>query len=372
MVEEEKITSIDLLIESQAWNEVERRLADFPDEASHPLRNGSPSRGWTRLHWLCSMGSTPGRIIELVASLHTEAVALPDKKYGDTPLHIACRNSFTTTDKVQGLLLHHRDPEAILIRNHFGGTALHSASNHNALLGVLQALVQANDRILRVPTFQGVHAVTTLWQAYAQTIPGHMCVARILQTGGCPSTPEESHFERFWDKCTFLATEYFRRSPSCPDHVTDKQQLQKYVLHGLIQSNVPIKLFQVALKRDPTYALVTDAHGNMPMHLLLESRPYRLKEKEAILTLLPVAPQAASHANHQRDVPLVIAIRNRIPWANGVEVLACPTVVERRDESSQLLPFQLAASIGGNVSVETTYHLLCMRPDLLGIARIEG
>ena len=340
---------LDSLIEAQLWEQVEERLLRHPEEAA--VTNLHPARGWTKLHWLCSMGSTPGHIIGLVASLHPTALQLPDKQHGDTPLHIACRNSLVSADKVQ-CLLEHCPPATLLVRNHSGGTALHSASNHNAVLDVLRALIQANPRIVRVTTHQGIHAVSALWHAYIQTIPGHMCVARILLQG---SAVPEGHFVRFWEKCEYLALAYRSTTNAAA------------VLHGLLRCNVPINLFKVALRRDPAYALSADADGNLPLHVLLENRPYRLKEKEAVLALLQAAPQAVLHPNHAGDIPLVIAIRNRIPWHNGVdEIVRCGSgVLQRRDASSRLLPFQLAASIGGRVAVETTYHVLCQQPDLL-------
>ena len=354
---------IDNLIQQQLWDHVEQRLREYPEEASgqssHP-----DSGGRHRLHWLCSMGSTPGRIIEIVASLDPQAIVLADQRfYGDTALHSACRNSVVSSDKITSLLLHCPDPQTnLLIRNQLGGTALHSAANHNAVLSVLEALIRANTRLLSVTTFQGLHSVTALWSSYNSTIPGVMCAARILQ--GETEASESLHFTRFWEKCKFLAIEHFKLvSNCCPDE--DNIEYDRYVLHGLIRCNVPFELFQIALKLDTSYALAADINGSLPLHLMLENRPYRLKEKQALSALLEAAPESYSQPNLQGDVPLTIAIRNRIPWENGLKGLAGPNVLQRRDKETGLLPFQLAASIGGRVSIETMFHLLTKQPDLL-------
>jgi ankyrin repeat protein len=351
---------IGALIENQRWDDVRALVEKHPSEAKRIVNQ---SRDWTLLHWLSSIGSTPAHLIRSVAVLNPDAILLQERRYGDTPLHYACRNSQTSSSKLQILLgLCPPNSEKILTRNHFGGTPLHSASNHNAVLSALQALVQANERILQIKTHQGAHAVSTLWHAYIQTIQGHMCVARLLE--GDEVT--ERHFERFWDKCEFLAMEYYHR--------TDKNNRfgEQHFLHGLMRCNVPFVLFKVALKRNSSYALAADALGNLPLHWILENRPYRLKEKDVIVALVESAPEVASRPNAIGDLPLQIAIRNKIPWENGLEEVlqAYPTVVQRRDAATRLLPFQLAAAVGGKVSVDTTYHLLIQQPDLLNVSNI--
>jgi hypothetical protein len=351
---------LDKLIENHAWDEVYAILASSSEEAQKLML---PSHNWTKFHWLCSIGSVPTTLIGLIASLHPEAITMPDNHYGDTPLHIICRNSQTQAVKIKILLQYCRDTqgEGVLIRNHFGGTALHSACHHNARLDALEALVHAEPRILRVKTNENVHAVAAMYNSYIQTIPGYMAVAHIVageddKVGG--------HFERFWKKVEFLATEYFKQTAANPRDAKDHSQ---FALHGLIQCYVPINLFKVALKRNPEWMQAVDASGNLPLHLLIENRPYRLKEKEAIVAAIQAAPQTVGRTNIAGDTALVIAIRNKIPWENGVDELlkAATAVVNRRDAVTGLYPFQLSASVGGKVAMETTYHLLRTMPELI-------
>ena len=243
---------------------------------------------------------------------------------------------------------------------------MHSAANHNAVLEVLQELVAANPRILRVTTHEGTHAVSALWHSYIQTIPGYMIVARILEG---EDVRGEGHFERFWKKVEFLATEYYRvmQSQAQKDNTPDQID-SRFVLHGLIKCNVAINCFKVALKWDKLYLSTPDSNGNLALHRILEDRPFRLKEREAIQSLLEVYPEAASHRNEAGAYPLTIAIENRIPFENGVgDILnAYKQVVHHRDHTtSGLYPFQLAAAVGGKVGIETTFHLLLTKPDLL-------
>jgi hypothetical protein len=358
--------ALDKLIKHQEWDQVYERLESSPaDEAAQKLI--LPSHQWTMFHWLCSMGSAPPALIALIASLCPKAIILPDNKYGDTPLHIICRNSQTQATKIKILLQHcprTNGGQDLLIRNQFGGTILHSASNHNARLEALEAIVTAEPKLLRVNTHECIHAVTAMWLSYIQTIPGFMSVARILEGEDISG---EGHFGRFWNKVEYLASAYFQQTAACPLEKSDNDDIYKYVLHGLIRCNVPINMFRVALKRNPAWALVTDASGNLPLHLLVENRPYRLKEKEAIGALLDAAAQAAGVSNNCGDTALVLGIRNKMPWENGLDKIleAATSVVHLRDAETGLYPFQLSAAVGGKVAVDTTYHLLCTQPDLL-------
>jgi hypothetical protein len=358
---EAELQNLDDLIDKHEWGVLCEILAT-PEQAQKLML---PSHKWTKFHWLCSLGAAPTDLIALIASLHPEAITMPDNRYGDTPLHIICRNSQTQSEKINSLLHHCRDiqGEGVLIRNHFGGTALHSACHHNARLDVLEALVQAEPRIMSVTTHQGVHAVATLYDSYVQTIPGYLTVGRILEKEEDAAT-SGSHFERFWKKVEFLATEYFKQTLACPKDAQDHNQ---FAMHGLIQCNVPINMFKLALKRNPEWMLASDASGNLPLHLLVENRPYRLKEKEAIVAAIEAAPQTAGIPNAAGDTALVLAIRNKTPWENGLDELleAATAVVNRRDTVTGLYPFQLAASVGGKVAIDTTYHLLCTKPDLI-------
>lgn len=372
--------SLEFLIDNERWDEAYIRFQENP-EAAKRVVDPSSKLGWTYLHWLCATPGTPDTLIDLVASLHPSAIVMPDNRYRDTPLHLVCRNSLTSSEKVHILLKYCPKVDeavstnsqevkcaSVLTRNVFGGTALHSASNHNALLETLHLLVDANPSILKVRTIEGIHAVSALWMSYMQTIPGTMAVARILK---CRENDinSSSLFAKFWKKVEFLSTEYFFYTQSNNSYFNnlDAATRRNYVLHGLIRCDVPITLYFLALKINPDSARAVDADGNLPLHLLVENRPYRLKEKEAIVATVQVAPETAGVQNLQGEVPLIIGIRNKIPWENGLgEIVAARTDVAcQKDACTGLYPFQFAAQHGGRVAVETTFHLLCTRPDLL-------
>mmetsp|Transcript_14577 Transcript_14577/g.34987 ORF Transcript_14577/g.34987 Transcript_14577/m.34987 type:complete len:384 (+) Transcript_14577:104-1255(+) len=376
---------VELMIGEARWQDLVVYFDENPEEAKHIV---NPAHGRTMLHLLCSVGACPWYLIKKVAELYPKAITLQEKRYGDTPLHLSCRNSQVTIKKSIGLLesmeryekqqeLERKEPLAtpggvdeqrphfsrpvggVLVRNRFGGTPLHSACNHNAAFEVIQALVSADPRIVSVTTHDNIPPIATLYTSYIQTIPGYMAVAKALkgedQSGA-------GHFQRFWRKLAFLATCYLGQT-----RVLDPGRL---ILHGLLRSgNLQINFYKLPLKHDPSLAKVADEDGNLALHLLVERRPFRLKEREAIESTLQAHPEAVHARNNSGDFPLILAIRNKIPWRNGLDVLVKtgPTTVQKRDPMTDLLPFQLAACEGGNVALDTTYKLLTVQPDLLQI-----
>jgi ankyrin repeat protein len=358
--------SLEALVDSNEWHAVYQLMQANPEAAQTPRQNG-----WMTLHWLASIGSAPVELIELVASQYPQAISLPDVRFLDTPLHIIARNSQTSAQKLRCILrytLNDSNSESIICaRNRSGGTALHSAANHNAVLDALKALVDRSPALLSVTTLDGTYAVSALWNSYVNTIPGTTSIARIL--AGQVDAMCEPFFQRFWSKAEFIALGYFQ---SINTWLTD-QDIHKYLLHALLKSNVEINFFKVALKRQSghEWCLTADSLGNLPLHRLVQDRPYRLKEKDAIEAALLLAPEAANTPNLAGDYPLTIAIRNKIPIQNGLLAIVQrgPVAVESRDRSTQLYPFQLAAVQGGRVAIDTTFTLLATRPDLLTVKK---
>jgi hypothetical protein len=365
---EDDDSSVAKFVEENDWDSVEQHFQKHPDDAKRIIAGKD---GWTYLHWFCSIGSCPVSVLSLIASLHPPAITLRDRRYGDTPLHKVARHSQVTAHRMKALLdvcrvTEDEWQEKLLVRSVFGGTALHAACHHNASLPVIQALVEANPRLTKVTTDEGLHVITTMWHSYMQTIPGYMNVGNILKG----KKVDNEHFDRFWKKLEYLAVTHFRQTSSCPsrDRYTESSEAElpyrEYVLHGLIQCHVPIGLWEVALKLCPAQS--ADIQGNTPLHVLLEARPYRLKERESIQAATSVAPESVSVINRHGSTPLLIGIRNRIPWENGLDLVADgPQVLSSVDEETMLLPFQFAAYIGGNVAVETTFRLLLLQPYLI-------
>jgi ankyrin repeat protein len=341
-------------IDEQHWYELEAFVHANPRIA----HDTTFPNGWTLLHCVTSTANTPLELIRTVAAANPNAIGIPDKRFQDLPVHFVCRNLQISAAKLH-VLLQYGSSNWLLHRNEFGGTPLHSACNHNARLEALQALVQATDaQILRVRTFQGHHCVTTLWQSYSSTIQGHLCVANLLLPSNIQLTVAElpRHFQLFWDKCQFLALSSYAASSSPQD-----------LLHALLRCNVPIHLFKVAVRLVKDEAFLTaDKDGLLPLHWVLQNRPYpHLHEADAIEALLQHGEAAVPVA---QELPLMMAIRHKIPWSRGIHLVweAYPSAIQSRSIEGWY-PFLLAAVVGGKPlpSLETIFQLLRVQPDLL-------
>lgn len=349
--------SIAQLIENADWDAVNAFCEKHPER----IRDVDPLTGGTVLHRLCSKPPAPIELHEKVLKLYPEAVRVRENVYMATPLHSLVWTSQRTTNKVQ-LLLDYMEPNDLHLRNLFGGTALHSACGSQASLDVIKLIVQKNPSIITSRTYDYNHtALTALWQSHLQSIQGHMQIARILEG----DEVNEGHFDRFWEKVVFLAREAFKQAPSCPSDL-DPDSTQ-YGLHGLIHLRAALNTLKVAIKRHPEWAAVPDGDGNYPLHLIVQRRPFRLKDVEVIGELLKAYPEAAGRRNNNNDAPIFIAIRDRMAWEEGLRdiVSANTDILGTTDPETGLYPFLLASSLDGRVAVNTSYQLLCERPDLV-------
>ena len=377
--DQEEQLNIFELIAGHDWDTVQALCESHPAAATiiDPVSGRSP------LHMVCSIGSATADVIAALAMAAPEMVTKSDKVYQDTALHIVCRNSQKTAAKVE-IILQHCSSEDILRRNVIGGTCLHSACGHNAILEVLHLIVEKNPALLKVSTFDGIPPMRGLFFSYTQSIPGVLAVGKMLKG----REVNEGHFDRFWNKASFMALEYYKLTTACPASVkennkdnnnndnnsgeyiatTGRTLEDDYVAHGLIHSNAPLNLLKIAYKRDAACARTVDKDGNTPLHLMVERRPYRLKESEAIEATLEAFPEAAGMPNHAGHPPLMLAIRNKIPFENGVGAIfrADMTIVSRRDAETGLFPFQLSATVGGPEAFNTTFQLLSALPQQIG------
>ena len=351
------------LIEAGHWDLLRIRIMENKEE----IKKTDEITGRTILHQLAYKPPVPDDIFQLVVETYPEAAKVQEKLYGTTPLHILCWTSQRSTRKVQ-ILLKHMEPADLLRRSYFGGTALHSACGSNANIDVIKAIVKPNPSIVLAKThgksiLYKQTALIALWQCHLQTIPGHMQIARILQG----EDVRERHFERVWEKIIFLACEAFKVSPSYQKGEIEESEIENYALHGLLSLKAPVALYKVAIKRHPKWTAYPDGNGNYPLHNILTTRPYRVKDVEIITELLKAFPEVASKKNKKGESPIFVAIRERLGWEEGLGqiVNAKPEILASTDDETGLFPFLFAATLGGRVAIESTFHLLSSKPDLI-------
>lgn len=348
---------IEKLIEAGNFSQALEYCDKFPDE----IRKVDPLTGMTVLHMVCQKPPAPMELLQKVLKLFPDAVRLQEKRFQATPLHILAWTSQRTSRKVR-LLLEFMKPEDLCIRNQFGGTALHSACGSQATIDVIKLIYGKNPAIVSMRTFKYNHtALTALWQSHLQSIQGHMQIARILQG----REVNEGHFDRFWEKVQFIARRAFEQSDICGTDMNLDSACCAF--HGLLELRAPINALKVAVKRHPEWACHRDVNGNLPLHSVVERRPFRLKDNEIIQELIKAFPEGASAKNSAGDTPLFLGIRGRMTWEEGLGSIADAgaDVLGELDVQTRLYPFLLAASMSGRVAVNTAYCLLTLKPHLV-------
>jgi ankyrin repeat protein len=345
--------NLQCFIQEEKWNLVRARCQDHPEE----FRFVDSYSGLTLLHQLCFKTITPIDVFQMVVNVYPEATKIQDCKYESTPLHILCLNSQRSVGKVD-LVLHYMAPEDLLIKNVVGDTALHIACEMNAMLPVIKCLVQKNPDVLFEKDRYDRTAFSPLRRQYFQSIPGCLAITRLLKG----ENVQDDHFERFWEKLEYFVRESFQRSPYCPKD-TDRNDTS-FLIHGLLQFHPRFLItYKVALKQRPDSFAVADAEGNYPLHraILLDLCGSFISE------ILQAYPEAASARNQDGDLPLFLAIRQKIAWKQGLGeiVEADADILASQDKETGLFPFLLAASIDGDTAVNSTYQLLCANPYLV-------
>ena len=360
------------LIEAGEWDLVRTRWTTNPDEFSQL----HPDTGKTPLHELCAKTNAPADIIQHTAQNFPKSTKVRDlSRFESTPLHILCLNSQRTFGKVQ-TVVDVMSPDDLLLGNAEGDTALHLACAHNACFQVLQLLIRANPALLVAQNHQHRNAFSYLRRNYFQSIPGHMAMTRILNDREVLSPRSEGHFERFWQKIAYYATEtlkYLELAPREAAAIDDDDDSDGFMLLGMLQLEDPrLTTLQVVLKRRPDLASRADVNGNYPLHYAVQNQYFGgVRDAHWIQLLLEAYPQAALCANNDGDVPLMLAIRGNLGWDHGLRLLVqtAPQVLSCRDPQTRLYPFLLAASYARDEEeadgVSIVYQMLVARPDLV-------
>mmetsp|Transcript_21704 Transcript_21704/g.53829 ORF Transcript_21704/g.53829 Transcript_21704/m.53829 type:complete len:378 (+) Transcript_21704:156-1289(+) len=358
--------SISELVAEGQWNVVRDWFEAHPEEIRGKI---DPSNGSTILHALCFSTHTPVSLLEFVADTWPEALTIQENKYGATPLHLLCWTLQRNPEKID-VLLKRMKPEDLMIRNRvLGSTVLHSACGSHADISVIKAIIEKHPPVLLAKTFDQHTALYALWNSHLQSIPVHMQIANILRAKEIPDEQAMGElFRRFVAKVNFLAIERFKLSDACPDpQETRKEELSKYILHGLLDMKAPLNALLMTLKMHPESASYPDTEGNFPLHHAVMRRPFRVKYTKLLRELLQAYPEATGKRNVAGDAPIHIAIRERMAWEDGLG-----EIVEKNcdavglvDRQTGLYPVLLSASMGGNVAVNTAFCLLTARPEIV-------
>jgi hypothetical protein len=316
---------------------------------------------WQDGHWdetplyLACQQSSPLPVIQAIVRAHPAALLVPSRANHDVPLHIACR--YQAPVEVLDELL--RDfPETSLEQTRWGSLPIMalwefrskemSFDEEKQFWEKVRILLLAVARCRENPRFQDEHFALSASSSTRQ-----------FQN-------RSSTLQRSWNK-----------------EASDEELQQLLVLHAAVSLGAlrcPIEILQHVLQRWSDQFNVKDQWGQLPLHIAVgpsswssaTRRKYKPREQPFIQLLLQAYPEAASipmmFVDHGR-YPLHSAIANRHSWSGGVQelFLAAPHVLLVQDPWTKLYPFQLAAIPVRDTVVEldTIYHLLRARPDIL-------
>jgi hypothetical protein len=321
---------------------------------------------WQDGHWdetplyLACQQSSPLTVIQAIVRAHPAALLVPSRANHDVPLHIACR--YQAPVEVLDELL--RDfPETSLEQTRWGSLPIMalwefrskemSLDEEKQFWEKVRILLLAVARCRENPRFQGEHFALS-----------------------------SSSTRQFQNRSSTLQSSWNKEA-------SDEELQQLLVLHAAVSLGAlrcPIEILQHVLQRWSDQFNVKDQWGQLPLHIAVgpsswssaTRRKYKPREQPFIQLLLQAYPEAASIPMMIADhgpYPLHSAIANRHSWSGGVQelFLAAPHVLLVQDPWTKLYPFQLAAIPVRDTVVEldTIYHLLRARPDVLTLIDIS-
>jgi hypothetical protein len=338
------------LVLDMKWDRVIEHTHRAPQDAA-----------WQDGHWdetplyLACQQSSPVPVIKAIVRAHPAALLVPSRANHDVPLHIACR--YQAPVEVLDELL--RDfPETSLEQTRWGSLPI-------------MALWEFRSKVMSLDEEK------QFWEKVRVLLSA---VAR------CREDPrlQDEHFAL----SSSSSSGQLQIRSSNPQSLRNKEALdeelqQLLALHAAVSLGAlrcPVEILQHVLQRWSYQFNIKDQWGQLPLHIAVgpsswssaTRRKYKPREQPFIRLLLQDYPEAASIrmmiVDHGR-YPLHSAIANRHSWSGGVQelFLAAPHVLLVQDPWTKLYPFQLAAIPVRDTVVEldTIYHLLRARPDVL-------
>jgi hypothetical protein len=333
------------------WYEIEK-LCDSRPHLFHGFLHILKRQ--TALHEICQYGSAPYHLLMKIFHTWKQAASIPNK-YGDTPLHIACRRSQISSEEVQLLTQHCPTTKILCMTNNLNHTSLATACISAASFTVIETLVQANRKALFIRDFNGLSPIELLWGSFYKTVPGSVSLQGFIQG---QHREMNNILYRFWKKFTFCVLHTYIEE----GHAKDMEQAERRLCHAIISQNiVPSSnhLLATALTIDYTLGFELDDDGNTPLHILTCKK----RGMPSALVLLNRCKDSVKIINNCGRIPLHNAILEGVPWSDIKHYLrAAPDTFDCVDPVTMLDPFMLAATVG---DVNLTYQLLISKPDVI-------
>ena len=153
--------------------------------------------------------------------------------------------------------------------------------------------------------------------------------------------------------------------------------MQQPMVHACLQAvNFPMALTERAMKRYIEQLGQADAEGDLPLHILMARHapavPPESEEGDGDMFLLLLGklvslyPAAAKECNHQRQIPLDVAIASGRRWRTGIRQLleVHPAGIESRGIPVRVYPLILEKMIREEQFHNMVFGILQGKPEL--------
>jgi hypothetical protein len=271
-----------------------------------------------------------------------------------------------------------KDSGLALLHNDMLQTPLHVAvqciPDH---LGIIQCLISAAPETAQQRDVQYLRPIDVLCQTII------MKEELIKYTTAHDRHRQQSVVHDLWECARMLAQASRRKhdgstGTTSATNQTQKQAakttLQQPMVHACLQAvNFPLALTDRAMKRYIEQLGQADAEGDLPLHIIMARRaPPESEERDGDMFLLlldelvSLYPAAAKEWNHQRQIPLDVAIASGRRWRTGIRQLleAHPAGIESQGIPVRVYPLILEKLIQEEHFPDMVFDILQGKPEL--------
>ena len=391
-------------IKHLSWEDVEDRLAKYPDEAKQTDKFGLASLHHAIRKRHCHV---PLNIISALIAAYPPSLELCDDQTGCNALHVACKNSSEETcNSIFSMVLDAypdgsrqlcKDGRIPLHRatNVFIATKLievyplglgiasksckhlplHDACSDNAVPPEVIKLLIEHGRKEHIgidcsnDASYANYCGGVLVEDIYSDLPLKILFRRIMfssKSNGQGLAIDEG--SPIWAKLCIVAKATYQALCNFPPGWDSRPAP---LVHAIIECGGHPNIVKHALKLNPDEIAHRDSKGRTPLSIASE----KVNILPEIIDLLLNSEEcgdasAARIANNNRRLPLHLAVESGRTLNNGVESIlrAEPLALQTRDMETRLYPFQLAAipTFGwDNSNIDTIYSLLFAAPNVI-------
>lgn len=364
-------------IKRRDWDGARLRTLTYPSDAHY---RGQKGTALTPMHLVC-LYRAPLDLIELLIDANPAALFAQDSE-GWTPLHLTIL--YGGDEETVLLLIRRGGKTAASLQSPYVGSPLHLACRHTAPLAILEALVQANIDMATTANEYGAKPAEVVWNQFLRNNQNISVFSAIVDRdkNGDDVSMDHPAIKDLIDRIKILL------AAAKAEGRDDRSHGEALKLHDLVSNLSTLgdisPFLDIAVRLYPEQVSTLDKEGNLPLHLVARNpdvgrtrpppqsfKPRPWESRDPIEVLVSSFPVAASFLDRNGNLPLHLAIKSgQRNWGEGLSFLveAYSDALQRRDQETGLLPFQLAAAFltgDEKESLGTIFELLVACPHVI-------